>query len=361
MAGIDFTDKLKDMEEMWAERTAKAGDFENLPPGIYNMRLISAELRENKDGTPQIMQKYLVYGGESDGKFGFNFQQLVGEWGPTFFAQWVEALGYAVPTSPTDIPALLAEMNVDAPACKVNVRESKGFTNLRVTRRLDDDDLPMPDRTIEPGTPESEVNPPPEENLPVESTSTTGKRRKKKKGPVEVPPPEESGPSDLLDDLQAFILSQGLDKELDTPLAEMSEEELVAEICEYGWDAKDSESSLTEGELDLLEGIGAEITNREPKTQAKKKKKKKAAPTPADEPPEKDKAEEMAETRRGAQIKKLVSFADGYDIELDESTTDTKKTLVSHKKELSDYTWSRKDIGTGVANILEEIGVEVGA
>ena len=132
-----FKNRLKAMQDGWENNR----EFEpNVPEGIYQMQLQSAELCESKSsGNLQIRRIHLVIDGEYANETVKDYLQMETEKGPAFVAGWLEDMDYEVPEDIMKIEGILEKMTNASPTVQAEVTSSKGgFTNVRIKKLLDE-------------------------------------------------------------------------------------------------------------------------------------------------------------------------------------------------------------------------------
>lgn len=130
------------MKKNWKD--AKEKGTSSFPIGKYQFQLQNAEIVESQSsGKLQIHREHLCLKGDQEGQVFHDYLQMENEWGPTFIMQWLESMGREIPDSPAELEEVVAEIAELAPTYDAVITETKGkdgrsFTNIRITRLLDE-------------------------------------------------------------------------------------------------------------------------------------------------------------------------------------------------------------------------------
>ena len=65
------------MKELDAQEKGEGGNFENLPAGVYEVRIEKMELKSSKKGDPMFTAQFKVLAGENKGKFIWMNQVII--------------------------------------------------------------------------------------------------------------------------------------------------------------------------------------------------------------------------------------------------------------------------------------------
>lgn len=294
----DFTARLGKMNSEW-KKSKETHDqmFTDVPDGVYIADLQSMVLKESSTGNLRAAREFLINGGEHDNVQVYDGLNLESEVGMAFFRHEVDSMGYEVPESATEIPALVKAITKDAGKYRIQVSHSGDFVNVKVLEPLDEDGESTGEAESETGgeaggegdmlTRETieemdadelavvvesyglDVKPARKlsvyQQKVVEAIDEAGYLAESEEGADEGEEGEEAGEGvqQLIDFMTA--------RDLDLP-DEQDEESLIKEIGDYEWDLKGDE--LTEEEVILLQSIDVKITGIP--TKAGKGKAKKA-------------------------------------------------------------------------------------
>lgn len=355
-----FKERLEAMNETWSQR--KDANVGGVAPGTYNARLQSAVLGMNSKDEMQAVVEYLVMEGEQAGNVARDYMQLETEKGPAFFRKFLEMLGYECPDDPKEIEDLLAQITASAPAVKIKVtpRKDSDFTNLRLLRRLDDDDVPaVPvNETADHGNdddydPDADADAAQESAEAGESSESDG---------------DSDGDAITRIDfaaLQTFCEGYGIEG--------VDESNAKDQLGGFDWDA----NTLTPEEAELLHAVGVTVKNYKPKpapAPVKKTPPAKTPPpaTPAKATPPQKTAPAPATTGKAAPPKKTPASAAPAAPSEEKLVEDAKKfcgeygvdfgktrTSQGFGKLLGEYQWNAADVTPAEAKLLKALGVEV--
>jgi len=108
---MSFKKQLKAGNKAWKKANNERDDvFASVEPGKYKAQLEKVELSETKKGDALLIKrKYVVKGGDFDGKAMFDTEYLGTDFGMMLAQQWIEMLGYEVP-SMDKLEAVLKEI-----------------------------------------------------------------------------------------------------------------------------------------------------------------------------------------------------------------------------------------------------------
>lgn len=341
---MSFQDRLEKMNSDWGTR--KDAAVGGVTPGTYNTRLQSAELGQNSKEALQVVVEYLVMEGEQAGNVARDYMQLETDKGPGFFRRWCETLGFECPNDSREIENTLAEIVAAAPGVRIKItpRKDSDFTNIRVLKRLDDDDIPaVPvDPSADHGNDDDAYDP--------DATTAT----------VEDISGGSSDPTRVdLEKLEIFCTAYGL--------TDVDESNAKQKLSAFGWNV----TGVTADEADLLHSLGVPVEGyvskakptpppvrtappaRTPPPAAGKQTPPpvggkaappKAAPAPA--APAKDSDDKIMEAAK--------AFCASYNLDFGKT-----RTVAGFAKFLGEYAWSKADLDAAGIKLMKNLGIEL--
>lgn len=293
---MSFEDRLDEMQNQW-----DAGEDNPFGPdvtsGVKKLQLLDAEVYESKSsGNLSIRWTHMVLTGDERGEDFYDYLSLTSEFGTFQARRRLQVLGFDPPQDVAALPDVLLEVTAEEPCyvAKVDVDDEEGFINVDVQRLLraveaeealegiDDvvDNQPEEEEeepvepTEEPEEKSSDADDEDDVNatraairlaekngLDIADIEGTGKGgrvlKSDAKAAVKAAKSDGSDDSDqvsrasLVEFAQAFMI----DEEIDDPLEDLSDEELIDEITGFEYEQED----LLENEVALLESIGGKI------------------------------------------------------------------------------------------------------
>ena len=270
----NFKKRLAKSQENW--EAAKDRGRSEWEDGLYKFQVQNAEVVESQSSNRlQVHVEHLCLEGDMGGETYQQYLQLESEWGPTFVMQMVERLGHEAPENFEDIEEVIDAIAEAAPVYMAKIATNqKGYQNLNVTRLLEaegekpavDDDA-AEEEEDEDAAEEEEAEEEEEEEEEEEDDDDDEEDEEEEEDEDEDEDEDEEDEEEEEDPGLAELTA--LAQTLEVSVTDKDTvKSLTKKICGYEYDR----SELMEDEIELLEKLGAKLTEPTPKKAAPKKK-----------------------------------------------------------------------------------------
>lgn len=151
-----FAKRLAKMKKGWDAGKENPVQFgSNLPDGMYNFRVKSAELGESNNGRLQIDYAFEVTEGEMKGEVHHEYDGLDREEGMQWVQKRIADLGQEVPDDITEIEAVVAKINKSGFQFRGRIRTKDDYTHCYFVKALDGDEAAEVEEEVEEETEET--------------------------------------------------------------------------------------------------------------------------------------------------------------------------------------------------------------
>lgn len=139
----NFKAKLAKAAKAWSNATKKKPDFgTELPDGTYHARIVKAEMGESQSkGRLQVAWQAVILKGEHKNEKANWWNGMETEDNMMYFQRDLVRLGKEVPEDPSEIEDVLKEIEKEKPTVRIAVKTNGEFTNIRIGKKLDSDEV----------------------------------------------------------------------------------------------------------------------------------------------------------------------------------------------------------------------------
>ena len=124
--------ELRKMREAWNTAKAEVKDLSGLsiPDGIYDVKVVSADLGYSKNGRFQAHFEYLITDGDYEGKSIHAYEGLETSTNIAYFLNKISRFGYDINSlTPDDLPEVLENIESDQRELTLTVVTKNGYQN----------------------------------------------------------------------------------------------------------------------------------------------------------------------------------------------------------------------------------------
>jgi hypothetical protein len=318
----EFATRLASMQDNWEE--GRDGAFGKWDDGKYKMQLQDCQIEESKNsGRLQIHAEHFCMEGEQAGEVYHQYLQLETEWGPTFVAQFIEALGQEVPDNFEDMPETVAALAEAAPIYMVKLETKKEFQNLQITKLLE------AEAEVEGG----------DEEEPDEEDYEDAEDEEEEDDADEEEDADEDDEEEDEEDADEEDVDHAEDED-----ALYTQEEIL------GMKAQEIRDLVSEHELDVE--LGSKITKAVKTDVFDALVEAELAEAEEDDDAEEEDEDEDAEADE--RLEELTAFCQGQDIEVDDD--DDSDALI---EKINEYDWEEDKLMEHETKLLKDIGADV--